>query len=266
MEPQMSSGSLDVFRGWPEGRQLQYFGLYGNMAPPTDNGSSGTPMAVGGGVIPGFMSSLYPVELAGMAEEEPLDRATEAARNHREAEKRRRERIKYHLDRLRTILACDPKIDKASLLAKAVEHVRDLKQRAAEIGDMEHFPTETDEISVYPDDDDDRSTAPGRRPIMKASLCCEDRSGLLPELAETLKSLHLRILRAEIATLGGRVRNVLVVTGDDAGGEEEEEEDGGGGPAGFLKDALRALVERPLPGAEERPKRRRVSDRSTTTA
>lgn len=114
---------------------------------------------------------------------------------------------------------------------------------------MEHFPSETDEISVHPD---------GRRPTFTASLCCEDRAGLLPELGEAVKSLRLRILRAEIATLGGRVRNVLVVGGEEAEGAEGD--CGGGRAAAFLKDALRALVDRPE--AAECQKRRRVADDS----
>ena len=93
-------------------------------------------------------------------------------------------------------------VDKASLLAKAVQHMKELKQRAAEIEKIEQFPSEIDEISVYPDNG---------RPFFTVSLFCEDREGLIPELGETVKSLRLRILRAEIATLGGRVRNVLVV-------------------------------------------------------
>lgn len=46
---------------------------------------------------------------AAAAAEAAHDRAVAATRNHREAEKRRRERIKSHLDRLRAVLACDPK-------------------------------------------------------------------------------------------------------------------------------------------------------------
>jgi hypothetical protein len=161
-------------------------------------------------------------------------------------------------------------IDKASLLAKAVERVRDLKQRAAGVGEAAPahlFPTEHDEIVVL---------ASGSGAVFEASVCCEDRSDLLPDLIETLRALRLRTLRAEMATLGGRVRNVLVlardvvdggvVAGDDdgyggrtgsAGGATVDGANGGGG-GDFLKEALRALVERPG-AAGDRPKRRRVS-------
>ncbi|XP_078447000.1 transcription factor bHLH106-like [Wolffia australiana] len=198
--------------------------------------------------IPSLFSPFDPVEkMASATDEGPLDRAAEAAKNHREAEKRRRGRINSHLDRLRAILACDSKIDKASLLAKAVQHVRELKRRAAEIHNVEDFPSETDEIAVYPD---------SLRPLFTASLCCEDRAGLLPELGEAVKSLRLRILRAEIATLGGRVRNVLVVGGEDGGADGS----GGGRAAAFLKEALRGLVDRPGGAAAECQKRRRLGD------
>ncbi|CAL9127674.1 unnamed protein product [Musa textilis] len=238
------------------------------------------------------------------------DRALVASRNHREAERRRRERIKSHLDRLRTILACDPKVsslvsrttfplsfllksqedittkvslgmltfcwifpfldlcidqiplkpfspfsmmktDKASLLAKVVERMKDLKQRVEEITDAQCFPSETDEIVVLPSS----ASISGQRSVFEASFCCEDRSDLLPELIDTLRSLRLKTLRAEIATLGGRVRNVLILAKENEASEEEEEEEDEPGGA-LLRDALKALVDRPHPA--ERCKRRRL--------
>ncbi|RLN43413.1 hypothetical protein C2845_PM01G22420 [Panicum miliaceum] len=241
-----------------------------------------------GGVLPMlppfFMGSIWPANAAGAgsagaadSEEDEAaaaaaaaavaaahDRTLAASRNHREAEKRRRERIKSHLDRLRNI-------DKASLLAKAVERVRDLKQRVAGVGEAAPahlFPTEHDEIVVL---------ASGGGAVFEASVCCDDRSDLLPELIETLRALRLRTLRAEMATLGGRVRNVLVLardvddggaTGDDDGYGRTDSagsiESNGGGD--FIKEALRALVERPGAGGGDRPKRRRVSDTNMQAA
>ncbi|XP_072997343.1 transcription factor bHLH106-like [Typha latifolia] len=197
-----------------------------------------------------FMASFYPNPPQDpAADPAAADRALIASHNHREAEKRRRERIKSHLDRLRAILACDAKMDKASLLAKAVERVRDLKQRMASIAEAQLLPTETDEIVVLP------SSKPyaGQRPsgVFEASVCCDDRSDLLPELIETLRSLRLKTLRAEIATLGGRVRNVLVVASEDGNCNDD---DSGGGD--LLRDALKALVYRAAPA--DRNKRRKV--------
>ncbi|NP_001354129.1 uncharacterized protein LOC100285058 [Zea mays] len=239
--------------------------------------------AAGTMLPPFFMGSIWPATAgaAGSEEDEAAaaaaahDRALAASRNHREAEKRRRERIKSHLDRLRNVLACDPKIDKASLLAKAVERVRDLKQRAAGVGEAAPahlFPTEHDEIVVL---------ASGSGAVFEASVCCDDRSDLLPDLIETLRALRLRTLRSEMATLGGRVRNVLVLArdvvdggggavagGDDGYGGRAADSAGGatdGGGGDFLKEALRALVERPG-AAGDRPKRRRVSDMNMQAA
>lgn len=73
--------------------------------------------AAGTMLPPFFMGSIWPATAgaAGSEEDEAAaaaaahDRALAASRNHREAEKRRRERIKSHLDRLRNVLACDPK-------------------------------------------------------------------------------------------------------------------------------------------------------------
>lgn len=40
----------------------------------------------------------------------PEARAIAASKNHKEAERRRRERINSHLDRLRTLLSCNSKV------------------------------------------------------------------------------------------------------------------------------------------------------------
>ncbi|KAK1319435.1 hypothetical protein QJS10_CPB04g00478 [Acorus calamus] len=177
--------------------------------------------------------------------------AADASKNHREAEKRRRERINSHLQRLRSLLPCNSKTDKASLLAKVVEHVRDLKQRTsddiAKCTDV--LPSETDEISVL--HVVGRHHRLNQRSVYKATLCCEDRLDLLPELIKTLKSLRLKTLKAEMSTLGGRARNVLIIAGE----EEEEEENS----IGFVREALKSVVDRSN-GSGDQCKRRRVLD------
>ncbi|KAG0457670.1 hypothetical protein HPP92_022827 [Vanilla planifolia] len=209
--------------------------------------------------MPGyFMTSLFPADRAetDLSRLLPMDRALLASRNHRDAEKRRRERIKSHMDRLRVILSCDPKIDKASLLAKAVERVRDLKQLTTEISQAQLFPTETDEIIVLPGDHHSVASTSGgsRRAVFEASVCCDDRADLLPELIDTLRDLRMKTLRAEMATLGGRVRNVLLLAQEKDGEYNEGE---GGGVR--LREALTTVVNRPMLAAD-RLKRRRVAD------
>ncbi|XP_059463336.1 transcription factor bHLH106-like [Corylus avellana] len=189
-------------------------------------------------------SSYYPLEVAGLADTPPQDRALAALKNHKEAEKRRRERINSHLDKLRSLLPCNSKTDKASLLAKVVQRVKELKEETSEITELETFPSETDEITVLAGD----YSSDGRL-IFKASLCCEDRTDLIPDLIEILNSLHLKTLRSEMATLGGRIRNVLVVAADKDHSIESVH---------FLQNALKSLLERS--SSSDRSKRRRILD------
>lgn len=87
--------------------------------------------------------------------------------------------------------------------------MKELKRQTAEIAEESPLPTESDELTV-----DALSTDEEGRFVVRASICCEDRSDLLPDLIKTLKSLRLRTLKAEITTLAGRVKNVLLITGD----------------------------------------------------
>ncbi|KAI9082044.1 hypothetical protein K1719_035969 [Acacia pycnantha] len=194
-------------------------------------------------------SSYYPLDSSEITDTPHQDRALAALKNHKEAEKRRRERINSHLDKLRTLLPCNSKTDKASLLAKVVQRVRELKQQTSQITELETIPSETDEITVLSTSSGDYDGGDGRL-IFKASLCCEDRSDLIPDLIEILKSLHLKTLKAEMATLGGRTRNVLIVAADKDHSIESIH---------FLQNALKSLLERS--NSSERSKRRRALDR-----
>ncbi|KAG0469589.1 hypothetical protein HPP92_016289 [Vanilla planifolia] len=145
--------------------------------------------------------------------------------------------------------------DKASLLAEVVRHVKELKRQTSEMAEEEPLPTEADEVIVHAGRDVDG------RLVVNASVCCEDRSDLLPELIKALKSVRLRILKAEITTLGGRVRNVLVVTGDDCHDERQL--------VSATQDALKGVMERAA-AADESPsgggggsKRQRTGNLST---
>ncbi|XP_077240010.1 transcription factor bHLH30-like [Tasmannia lanceolata] len=158
-------------------------------------------------------------------------KALAASKSHSEAERRRRERINTHLAKLRSLLPSTTKTDKASLLAEVIQHVKDLKRQTLEIAEVGPVPTEVDELTLETYDEDGKF-------LIKASLCCEDRSDLLPDLIKTLKALRLRALKAEITTLAGRVKNVLLIT------EEEESKNNDPHSINSIQDALRAVMER----------------------
>ena len=135
--------------------------------------------------------------------------------------------------------------DKASLLAEVLDHVKELKRQtsammmatAAVGGDdggaggrahQQLLPTEADELSV------DAGADGAGRLVVRASLCCEDRPDLIPDIVRALAALGMRARRAEITTLGGRVRSLLLITAGSRGADQagdgddddEEEEDG----------------------------------------
>ncbi|KAF0900592.1 hypothetical protein E2562_033114 [Oryza meyeriana var. granulata] len=213
------------------GHHHQY-GMFGQEPTPPM-------MQMGGGgssssrVVSGLLGTLQ-AELGRMTAKEIMDaKALAASRSHSEAERRRRQRINGHLARLRSLLPNTTKTDKASLLAEVIEHVKELKRQtsammasaggeeaaAAAAAQMMLLPTEADELAV------DAAADEEGRLVARASLCCEDREDLIPDIARALAALRLRARRAEIATLGGRVRSVLLI----AAVEEEEEADEGGG-------------------------------------
>ncbi|XP_062030257.1 transcription factor bHLH30-like [Rosa rugosa] len=152
-----------------------------------------------------------------------------ASLSHKEAERRRRQRINTHLSTLRSLLPSTARTDKASLLAEVVQHVKDLKRRADELvrqeGDTSPFPGELDEASVsyYGEG------------LLKATLCCEDRPGLNRDLVQAIRSVRVRPVKAEMVTVGGRTKSVVVMKRTGGGGGEEEVKD--------LKVALKAVVE-----------------------
>lgn len=112
------------------------------------------------------------------------------------------------------------------------------------IAETSPVPTEIDELTVDTSDEDGKF-------VIKASLCCEDRSDLLPDLIKTLKALRLRTLKAEITTLGGRVKNVLFITGEEdsssnSNDEEQQQQEQQQPPYSIssIQEALKAVMEK----------------------
>ncbi|RRT69156.1 hypothetical protein B296_00027248 [Ensete ventricosum] len=121
----------------------------------------------------------------------------------------------------------------ASLLAEVIQHVKELKRQTSEMAEESPLPTEDDELTVDSICDEDGKF------IVRASLCCDDRPDLLPDLTSALKTLKLRTLKAEITTVGGRVKNVLVITEEHNGTGYDDQQQ----LAAAIEDALKAVVE-----------------------
>ncbi|XAR72561.1 hypothetical protein NMG60_11019246 [Bertholletia excelsa] len=136
-----------------------------------------------------------------------VDKALEALRNHSEAERRRRERINGHLSTLRGLIPGTDKMDKASLLAETITRVKELRRNAAEATKGVLLPMDTDEVKVEKED----HGSDGAACAIKASLCCDYKYEILSDIRQSLDALHLKTLRAEIATLGSRMICVLVL-------------------------------------------------------
>lgn len=188
--------------------------------------------------------------------------ASEASKSHKEAERRRRQRINSHLSTLRTLLPSTARVscttflsnlmqhlffhisiiwwqtDKASLLAEVVQHVKELKTRVDELarqdGGSSALPGELDEASLS-------FCEGGEAKLLKVTLCCEDRPGLNRDLIQAIRSVRVRVVKAEMVTVGGRTKSVVVMKWTGGGGGEEDVK--------VLKGALLAVVENRASGS-----------------
>ena len=150
-------------------------------------------------------------------------------------------------------------MDKAALLAAVISQVKELKKDALESSKGFLIPVDDDEVKVEP-----YVIGAGDGTIsVKASVCCEYRSELLSDLREALDSLDLKMVKAEIATLGNRVKNVFVLTSfkkdsNDANTEYEL-------LASSVHQVLSSVLDKASPSPEYSPrtmlpsKRRRLS-------
>ncbi|XP_043715039.1 transcription factor bHLH51-like [Telopea speciosissima] len=147
------------------------------------------------------------------------DKATAASKSHSQAEKRRRERINAHLAALRKLIPRSDKMDKATLLGSVIEHAKDLKTRAAEISKSFLVPTEVDEVTIdYEEEEEEEETSEPTNNnnkvgniFIKASICSEDRPEIFTDITEALKGLKLTTVETDMATVGGRVINVMIL-------------------------------------------------------
>nr|ACU22947.1 unknown [Glycine max] len=136
-------------------------------------------------------------------------KALAALKNHSEAERRRRERINGHLATLRGLVPSTEKMDKATLLAEVISQVKELKKNAAGVSKGFLIPKDADEVKVEPYNDHEGGEG---SMSYSATICCDFRPEILSDLRQTLDSLPLHLVKAEISTLAGRMKNVFVFT------------------------------------------------------
>ncbi|XP_042435554.1 transcription factor bHLH30-like isoform X1 [Zingiber officinale] len=188
----------------------------------------------------------------------PNPKTAIAMKNHSEAERRRRERINSHLAILRRMVPGADKLDKAALLAAVINHVKKLKETAAESSRGHTIPSDADEVRV----EVEGSAASCSTGIVtvKASLCCEDRPETLVDLKQALQTLRLKTIGAEISTLNGRVKNVLVMAAEGNSGTVDRHLF-----VASVHQALKSILDKVnsqvdlLPRASFSNKRRRIS-------
>lgn len=100
-------------------------------------------------------------------------------------------------------------MDKATLLAEVISQLKELKKKAVETSQGFLIPMDADEVRVEPCDID---RADDGTMSYKASLCCDYRPQLFSDLRQAVDSLQPEMAKAEISTLGSRVKNAFVFT------------------------------------------------------
>ncbi|OEL32034.1 hypothetical protein BAE44_0006946 [Dichanthelium oligosanthes] len=199
-----------------EGKQRQ------QHLPLRHGDGSVLPPVYRGAVLPLRQAGSAPPPPPPAAQEPPLSSGrsvteAQALKVHSEAERRRRERINAHLAALRMMIPDARQMDKATLLARVVRQLKDLKRKAAETTPPLHIPAEANSVTV---DCYTGAAAVGYgRPVayVRASVSCDDRPGLLADLAGEFRRLRLKPLRADVSSLGGRARCEFMLCGGEEG-------------------------------------------------
>ncbi|KAK4722520.1 hypothetical protein R3W88_012753 [Solanum pinnatisectum] len=158
-------------------------------------------------------------------------KSKDAAVTHAVAERKRRERINSHLHTLKKLFPYLPKKDKPRVLTEAVTQLKELRKNVAQQLELSSLfiPSENDVVIInYCDNINEERN-------VKATICCEDRLSLNRDLSSAIRSIQGRVIKAEMATVGGRTKAELVVVLGKANGGEKD--------VGQLKWALKAVVE-----------------------
>ncbi|KFK33352.1 hypothetical protein AALP_AA5G002800 [Arabis alpina] len=124
-----------------------------------------------------------------------------AAKKHSDAERRRRFRINGQFETLRTILPNLVKHDKASVLGETIRHFNELKKM---VKDIPTTPSLEDNLRLGHCNNKD---------MARIVFSCNDKEGLMTEVAKAMKTSNAKAVRAEIMTVGGRTKCALFVQG-----------------------------------------------------
>ncbi|CAL5096892.1 unnamed protein product [Urochloa decumbens] len=210
----------------------------GSVLPPVYRGAA-LPLRQASSVAPPAAQDLPPQLSSGRSATE-----AQALKVHSEAERRRRERINAHLAALRRMIPDARQMDKATLLDKVVRQLKDLKRKAADTTQPLPIPAEANAITVdcYTGGAAAGYGRPAASAYLRASVSCDDRPGLLADLAGAFRGLRLRPVKADMASLGGRARCEFVLV------QCRDREEGGAASGGRAK-ALEEGVRRALAGA-----------------
>jgi UTP:GlnB (protein PII) uridylyltransferase len=110
--------------------------------------------------------------------------------------------------------------------------VKELKKKASKLEEDNHgtskevkFPSGVDKLNLEKCNDVDG--------LVKATLSCEDRPGLMSSIARALGSVKAKVVKAEMVIVGGRNRSVLWVQGIENEG------------LGMLKSTLKVVMHKP---------------------
>lgn len=101
-------------------------------------------------------------------------------------------------------------MDKATVLASVISQLKDLKRKASQATQPTAIPAEVNSITV---DCYTGASIVGDDPTVyvQASVSCDDRPGLLSDIAVALRGLGLRAVSADMASLGGRTQCSFVL-------------------------------------------------------
>ena len=127
---------------------------------------------------------------------------------------------------------------------KAVSNQKEVKEASStkEMQEASSSKKEMKEASNPTNDDvfpswEDKWGLRHEEGLMKATLNCEDKPGLMSTIAKALGSVEAKVVKAEMVTVGGRTRIVLWVK--DSKGEHKGEE--------ILKRTLSGLTQKSAP-------------------